>query len=165
MEINIIDYTPEQYAALSSNALEKIRQAQQKKDALAVVLEQKLLAEKQKLMDRGVYLSNIWSRLEEEMRARHAAEVQTIKENLVFYLHYSKDVYKEDVGEGGTVDVPYPVDYSYTLEERMTTVQEYYLAAYSNPTERFDVFKADTFARSYLGELYAPLWHYFENLA
>ncbi len=161
MEIDIIDYQPEQYAALSNEALEKIRAAQQRKDALTLAFEKKLAKEKQKMMDNGSFLSNIWVRLQAEMTTEHEAEVQVVRENLLFYLHYA-DADKE-YDEGGSSTIPYPVDYALTEMERVVVVRDYYLSAYTDAEARFNAFKEDTFAKGYLGESYAALWHYFQE--
>ncbi len=160
MEIDIIEYQPEQYAALSNEALEKIRAAQQRKDALALAFEKKLAKEKQKMVDNGSFLSNIWMRLQTELTAEHEAEVEILRENLLFYLHYADKGYGE--GEAPST-VPYPVDYALTEAERVVVVRDYYLSAYEDAEARFTAFKADTFARGYLGESYAALWHYFQE--
>ncbi len=161
MEIDIINYTPEQYAVLSSEALEKIRTAQQRKDGLRRAFLKRKETEKQKMLDRGCFSSNVWTRLETEMREEYEEEVQTLKDNLLFFLHYADNVYRDE--ENTTrPDVPYPVDYSLSEEERTLALKEYYTNAYDDAGERFDAFNEDSFARNYLGERYAALWHYFE---
>ncbi len=159
MTIDIISYTPEQYAVLSSKALEEIRTAQRKKDALKAALNKRLETEKQKMIDRGCYLSNVWSRLCDELQTAYEKEVEIVRDNLLFFLHYADDVYSQ--GAGGA-NAPYPVDYSLSVEDRVLILKEYYTSTYTDATVRFNAFNADTFARSYLEELYASLWHYFE---
>ncbi len=163
MEIDIIDYTPSQYAVLSSRELEEIRAAQKRKDVLTNALQKKLLAAKQKMMDGGAFLSNIWAREEAVMRAEYEAEVKIIRDSLLFYLHYTGNAYDFDAG-GEKPAVPYPVDYSLTTEERMIVLRDFYLEAYTDPLTRFETYKADTFARTYLGEGYGALWHMFEDM-
>ncbi len=162
MEIDIIEYLPEQYATLSNAALEKIREAQQRKDALTLAFEKKLAAEKQKMMDKGSFLSNIWVRLQAEMTGEYEAQVAIVRENLLFYLHYADNVHNGQLG-GDTSNVPYTVDYSLTELERVAVVRDYYMSAYTDPELRFTAFKADEFARGYLGEAYPPLWHFLQE--
>ena len=57
---------------------------------------------------------------------------------------------------------PY-ADYSLTLEERVQTVKNYYESKYSDASERFTAFKADTTAPSYLGEYYSAVYDYFSQ--
>ncbi len=156
MVIDIVDYTEQQFAALRKASLQKIREAQVKKNELFKELNEKILEEKQRLIDRGVFPSNIWEKKKAELIAAYDEEVEALRETLLFYLYY----------EGGSSDVPdevlYPVDYSLPVEERMSQVRAYYQTTYSDAAERFNAFAADAFARTYLGELYAPLYHYFE---
>ncbi len=163
MEIDIIDYTPEQYAVLSTRELEEIRSAQRKKNALLKGLEKNLLVEKQKLMDGGAFLSNIWEKRENQLRAACQAEIEIVRESLLFFLHYSGNEYDYDAG-GTRPSVAYPVDYSLSQTERMASVRDYYLGAYADPAARFNAYAEDAFAKSYLGEGYAALWHYFQEL-
>ncbi len=158
MVIDIIGYTEEQYAALSTGKLQKILSAQAKKNALLKKLQERLLKEKQRLIDRGIYTSNIYSKLETELTEACDAEITAIRDALTFYLRYVADGKSQDKKPEG---VPYEVDYSLSEEERMAVVRAYYERAYSDTTARFNAFVADTFAKSYLGEMYAPLYHYF----
>ncbi len=163
MIIDIINYTEEQYAALSAEKLQEIREAQLKKNKLLQSLAERLAAEKARLVDRGIFRSSIWTKRETELTAACNAEIEVVREALLFYLRYAgtESGSGEDKVPSG---VPYTVDYSLNEEERLLIVKEYYLNAYSNGQARFDAFEADAFARSYLGELYAPLWHYFQDL-
>ena len=109
------------------------------------------------MIDNGAYPSNVFARLKAELTAKYDAEVQTIREALLFYLRYVAD----DENSSLVSNVPYPIDYSLTEEERMLVVKEYYETTYEDPVARYMYFKKDNFARSYLGELYAPLHDYF----
>ncbi len=162
MEIDIIDYVPEQFAALSSTEIERVRTAQKRKDTLLLALNEKLRKAKEKMIDNGVFLSNVWTRMEEELTAAYEAEVKIIRDGLLFYLHYASGAY--DSGRVPPSDT-YPVDYTLTIAQRMASVRDYYLETYEDPSERFETFKVDEFAKAYLGEGYASLWHYFEELA
>ncbi len=161
MVIDIINYTEEQLAALSPTKLQEVREAQVRKNRLLNALAAEIAQEKQRLLDRGVFSSTIWEKRSAELTASCNAEIEIIKESLNFYLHYVS------TEEGGTAtpDVPYDVDYALTEEERMVAVRNYYTSAYTDAAVRFEAFAADEFARVYLGEMYAPLYHYFLDLA
>ncbi len=159
MVIDIITYTEAQFAALSKEKLEEVRAAQLKKDKLKKELDKKIFKEKVRLINNGVMPSTIFEKRCAELTANYEAEVAIVREALLFYLQYVN----APKGEGGTAP-PYPVDYALSEEDRMAGVSTYYMTAYENPAERFAAFKADAFVRVYLGELYAPLWHYFEAL-
>ena len=157
MTIDIISYTEEQFAALSAEKIEEIRNAQLKKNKLTAALEARLKKEKQALIDKGTYPSDVWGKIEKKLRAAYADEVQILREGLLFFLHYVA----ED-GKGTTESsAPYTVDYSLSEEERMLIVKEYYETTYTDPVERYAAFKADAFVKVYIGELYLPLHDYF----
>ncbi len=162
MTIDIIDYTASQLAALSTGRLQAIRSAQVKKNNLLQALEKDLQKAKERLMDRGVFASTVWENLQASMTEACNAEVERVRQSLLFYLHYV-DV---DVPENGghPEDVPYSVNYALSEEERMVVVRNYYMNTYTNNFERFRVYANDAFAKGYLGEMYAPLYHYLQDL-
>lgn len=162
MEITIIEYTPEQFAALTVEQIKEVRSAEVKKLALERALEEKLAEEKNKLIDRGVFLSSIWERLKEKLQAEHDAEVEALRHGLLFYLHYYTEHMK--LQEEDLSNIPYEVDYALSEADRMKIVRDYYLGAYEDAEIRLDEFKKDEFAKTYLGELYAPLYDYFYDL-
>lgn len=156
MTIDIINYSEEQLAALSAEKILEIREAQLKKNKLYADLQEKLAAEKRKLIDKGAYPSTVFSKIEEQWTAEYEKQVEILRESLVFFLHYVADdapvVYPS---------APYTVDYSLSEEERMFIVKEYYETTYTDEYERYAAFKKDEFAKVYIGELYAPLHDYF----
>ena len=125
MVIDIISYTDKQLAALSTEKVLEIREAQLKKNQLQAELQERLKKEKQALIDRGIYPSNVWARLEAKLTAEYEKQVEILRDSLVFYLHY--------VADGApitTPDVPYEVDYSLSEEERAVIVKNYYERTY-----------------------------------
>lgn len=160
MEIDIISYTDAQYAALSSEQLLEVQSAQLKKNRLDLKLEEEKLKEKHRLLSNGVFLSKVWELYCEKLQAEYDAEVENLRDSLLFYLRFST---RPDGVE--TENSPYVVNYSYAMEERLAIVREYYEEHYANGTERFNAFKADTVAVQYLGELYAPLYDYYLQLS
>lgn len=155
MVIDIISYTEEQYAALTAEQLLEIKSAQLKKNALDRKLEEDLEKEKYKLVDNGIFLSGIWKLYCEKRQAQHDAEVETLRESLLFYLQFSAKPSEEESSSS-----PYPVDYSLGMQERYEAVREYYMTTYADPSERLESFLADPVAKSYLGEWYSTLYDY-----
>ena len=153
MEIDIITYTPEQFATLSGEQLLKVQEAQLEKNRLTGNLTKNLQKEKDNLIKNGMYTSGIFELMQAEMTAACDQKVEMVRQGLLFYLHYSV---KTDVGSA-----PYTVDYALSDTERFNIVKTYYETAYTDGKERFNAFVADPVAKSYLGELYAPLYHYF----
>ena len=156
MVIDIINYTEEQLAVLSPEKVLEIRETQLKKNKLQTALQEQLKKEKQDLIDKGIYPSNVWTRIEAKLTTEYERQVDILREALVFYLHYVAD-------DAPTVnpDIPYKVDYSLSEEERMMIVREYYETTYEDAYARYRAFKQDNFAKTYVGELYAPLHDYF----
>ena len=155
MEINIISYTAQQLAELSTEQILEVRSAQTKKELLEAKLEKSLDEERARLVKNGMLHSDVWALMQEKMRAECEAEIDRIRERLLFYLHYSAQE------EHGT---PYPVDYSLDWEDRCRVVMDYYLEAYIYPEERFEAFKEDAVAKKYIGEYYSIIYNYFWHL-
>ena len=53
--IDIISYTAEQFAALNEQQLKEVREAQRKKDNLTLALGEKLQAQKDELVKKGIF--------------------------------------------------------------------------------------------------------------
>ena len=159
MTIDIISYTPEQFASLTQEQLLEVREAQNKKDSWTIALEEKLQKQKEELVKRGIFNSNLFRLIEEKLRAEHEQKVSLLRESVLFYLQYTKPNVNEDMG------TPYEVDYALSYEDRFLALRTYYLETYSDVSECFEAFARDEFALGYLGELYATLYTYFKGLA
>lgn len=160
MKIDIITYTDAQYAKLSEEQLLEVQEAQIKKNNLDRKLAQEMAEEKNRLLKRGIFLSKIWELYCEKLQAQYAAEVEALRESLLFYLRFSS---RPDSSTEG--NVPYLVDYSLEMTERFNTVRDYYLETYTDAVVRYEEFLKDSVAPVYLGELYAPLHDLFGYLA
>ncbi len=156
MVIDIISYTDQQFAALSEEQLLEVKEAQLKKNKLYLKLEKNLQKEKAKLSDNGILRSELWTLLHDELWAQYEAEVELIREGLLFYLRFSSKPSGEE-----EETVAYEVNYALTDTERFNIVKTYYETTYTDGAKRFEAFKADKVAPQYLGELYAPLYDYF----
>ena len=154
MTIDIIQYTPEQFAELSSEEIMEVKRVQLSKNRLQRNLEEKKRAAKYKLVAAGTYRSGIWEQICAELESVYEQEVENLREGLLFYLQYGNK--PQDSGIA-----PYRVDYSLSVVERAIIVKEYYNETYSNGQQRYEAFKADNFAKSYVGELYGGLLDYF----
>ena len=110
-------------------------------------------AEKYKLVKAGIFRSGIWNAICTELQAAYDAEVESLRDGLLFYLQYS--------GQQQSTGVGYTVDYSLSIADRVTLVKEYYVVTYDDPYERMEKFKLDGVAPSYLCEGYAPLYQWF----
>ena len=151
MTIDIIQYTPEQFATLNSEQINEIKRVQSVKNRLTRKLQENRLKERYRISKAGIYRSAIWERIGEKLQEEYDAEVETLRTGLLFYLQYSYQ--SQSTG--------YTVDYSLSIVDRVTLVKEYYVKTYQDPNERFEMFKADKVAPSYLGEAYSSLYEWF----
>ena len=158
MTIDIITYTDEQYAQMTNQQLEEVRKAQKSKDALARKLSENLYKEKYNLVEKGIFNSGLYQMIKQKLETEYAKQVELLREELLFYLKYSMS--NEPITEA-----PYEVNYAHSFETRLTIVRQYYETTYPSATERFTAFKADGFAKGYLGECYSPLYTYFKQQA
>ena len=152
MVIDIINYTDEQFAALSEEQILEVKSAQTEKNHLAKKLEENQQAFRRKLVENGTFLSKMWELECARLDTEYEAQVTAIREALLFYLRFAS---KSNGATG------YPVDYSLPMETRFYNVRDYYEATYTDPNERYNAFLEDEIAKVYLGEYYAPLHDYF----
>lgn len=155
MKIDIISYTDAQYAVLTEEQLLEVKSAQTKKNKLEAQLDRVLLKEKQRLIDNGTFLSDLWKLQEEKLRAEYNLEIETIKESLLFYLRFSSKV-DLSMLEG----LPYVPNYALPYTERYDQVRDAYFTKISDANERMQAFHNDKVAPSYLGESYSVLYEY-----
>lgn len=159
MTIDIITYTDEQYAAMTQEQIKEVRDAQAEKDELKLKLEETLQKERDALVKKGIFNSNLYQLIKNKLQKEFEANVEFIRESLVFFLRYSAHP------DGSGLDAPYEVNYAQSYEARFNVVKTYYETTYTDGAERFEAFKLDKFALNYLGELYAPLYDYFLEMA
>ncbi|MBQ8885812.1 MAG: hypothetical protein IJY62_05550 [Clostridia bacterium] len=153
MLIDIITYTDEQFAALTEEQIREVESVQTKKNRLTEALEADKRAEKFKLVKKGIFRSAVFEKLCAELEEAYSVEVENLREGLLFYLRFT-------TGANG-LSAPYAVNFALTYEERAKIVKEYYDSHYAEPTERFEAFKGDGVAKTYLGEYYSLLFDYF----
>lgn len=153
MTIDVISYTQEQFAKLNGEQLMEVKKAQATKDRLLRRLEQDKIKVKYSLVRAGTFRSCIYEKICQRLQETYDSEVEVLRDGLLFYLQYSGQQ-----SNGGT---GYTVDYSLSVADRVTLVREYYLQTYSDPNERFKMFKLDGVAPSYLCEAYSALYQWF----
>ena len=153
MTIDIITYTEEQFARLNGEQLNEVRKAQVAKNRLFERLQKEKADEKYKLVKAGIFRSGIWDAICTELQAAYDAQVENLRDGLLFYLQYS--------GQQQNTGVGYTVDYTLSIADRVILVKEYYVVTYDDPYERMEKFKLDGVAPSYLCEGYAPLYQWF----
>lgn len=156
--IDIINYTPEQFSVLSEEQLLEVKTAQLKKNRLLFQMEEELKKEQAALIGNGVYFSGFWDLKRAKIEAKYQAEIEWVRDSLLFYLHYSRGQ------NSAAAQAPYTVDYALSTEERLAIVRAYYEAEYADPEKRYRALKADTVAAEYLGEEYSPLLAYYWDL-
>ncbi len=156
MVIDIISYTEEQLACLSAEQIMEVKSAQIKKNALLKQKEQVLEAERFRLQKNGVFRSGLYSKFRDAVDEEYDGKVTEVREALLFYLQYTSRP-----ADGAEQDAPYIVNYALSLDQRLDIVRNYYNTTYTDPKAKFEAFQADTVAKVYLGEFYAPLYHVY----
>ena len=154
MEIDIISFTQSQYELLSDEQIVAVQEEQQKKNRLEIKLEEEKLAEKHRLVKQGTFLSGVWQAYCDSLQAKYEQELESVRTALLFYLQYTLRPTPENT-------VPYTLDYSLTVVERVRVVKEYYESTFTDPDDLFHAFVSDKVAPSYLVEGYKPLYDYF----
>ena len=148
MEIDIIDFTSEQFSNLSNDQLSDVKTAQLKKNRLERELAREKRALKAKMLKNRTIRSDQYSLLMQELVNRYEMEIESVRDGLLFYLRYTVKP---------SVAAPYLVDYTLDMEKRLEIVWGYYKNAYSNAIKRYNAFIEDKAAPAYLGEFYAAL--------
>ena len=160
MEIDIINYTSSQYAALSDEQILEVKRVQLAKNRLQSKLEAKKKSEKFRLIENGTYTKELWDYLCEELEETYLQEVEGLRNGLLFVLQYG---YREE--NGGSGGSTYWLDYSLKGEERAALVRDYYMNGFTNAVARYSAFLSDYAARRYLGEYYAGLHDHLKRLS
>ena len=153
MTIDIISYTQEQFSKLNSEQIQEIKRVQSVKNRLERRLEERKLDAKYRLSKAGIFRSRLWELTCEKLEVEYQAEVDVLRDGLLFYLQYSR--------QSDSTGVGYTVDYSLSGVDRVVLVKDYYVRTYDDVNERFRKFKLDEVAPSYLCESYSSLYHWF----
>lgn len=156
MEIDIIEYTDEQFAALSAGQLQQVISAQKKKVELELNFEKKLAEKRAEFVDNGMLHTSLWRRLKHELLVECDREIAQLREGLLLYLHYTVKPKESEI-----LTCPYELDYSLSLTDRYLLVKAYYDKEFTDPWARFEAFKHDDIAVTYLGQMYASLYDVF----
>jgi hypothetical protein len=156
MEIDIIDYTEQQYAALTESQVLRVQASQLQKNTLIRRREEEKKAEKSRLLEQGIFLSPIWELYCAELDESYAKRIENVRDSLLFYLRYTQRASEEEISKA-----PYTVNYALSDAERLAVVRQYYETAYPDPIARFDAFKLDTVAPKYISYFYGALYDTF----
>ena len=158
MVIDIVAFTNKQMNALSEKQLRKIKSVQLKKNRLKRALDKNMTAERNRLINGGLFHSDLYELLKADLQKAYDDEIEVMKEELLVSL---TDLALED----GVPRAPYTLDFDLSYEERFDIVKDYYMGEYSDDVHRFMKFKEDEVAIIYLGEYYKPLYDYLLGLA
>lgn len=156
MEIDVIDYNEKQLAALSAGQLQQVISAQKKKRALEAAMQKKLSEKRVELIENGMLHSDLWERTKETIANEYSEDLKELREGLLLYLHYSVKPKESEI-----ILAPYQLDYSLSETERYLQVKEYYDTEYTDDWARFEAFKNDQYAVTYLGEMYYTLYEVY----
>lgn len=158
MTIDIITFSDTQFALLSAEQIERVQNAQIRKDNWEREMEQRLQREKHRLVKNGIFNSQRYTLLQQKLQEKYQERVDGLRETLLFYLRYT--IRPGEIITTPTT-APYPLDYALSYSDRLAVVRGYYENTYSEPQERFNAFVEDMVAPHYIGEFYKGLYDYF----
>lgn len=118
-------------------------------------MEEEKRKKKYALVRAGIFRSCVYEKLCAALTAEYEEKTAAVRQGLLFYLQYAA---KPETSGGTSAEY---ADYSLSATERVQAVKNYYHAKYTNASERFDAFKKDTTAPTYLGEYYSATYDYF----
>ena len=156
MKIDVIDYNERQLAALSAGQIQQVINAQKKKRALEAAMRKKLSEKRAELIENGMLHSDLWEKAKETITDAYNEDLKELREGLLLYLHYAVKP-----SDAEMVSAPYRLDYSLAVTDRYLQVKEYYDTEYSDDWARFEAFKNDPYAVTYLGEMYYTLYEVY----
>lgn len=154
MTFDIITYTEEELAALSTVQMQLLRTAQKKKNELEHVMEAELAVFKQMICANGMQYSTLYNHKRAELEKEFQYQVEILREQLIYNLELNEPL--TDSEEWGGKDAPYLVDYKLSYVERYAIVKAYYLSI-EDTSQRMNLYLSDNVARHYLGSYYTTL--------
>lgn len=156
MTIDIVDLSSADYSNLSPVQLAMVRAAQKKKDKLVEEAEEEKRELKYFMMSNNTARSTALQFAIAAIESKKQSDVETVKSDLDYQLAY------EAIGSEGNENGPYryPQNPNYNLgySERFLVVRQYYMDVTSDPNARLNAYRADSLARTYLGEYYQTLY-------
>jgi hypothetical protein len=166
MYFDIIPYTDDELAALSTIQMKLLRTAQKSKDELDKQLEEDELNYKLLLASNNMIFSTLYEDKCAELEKERDRQVNILREQLVYNMTLNEPTTDDELGGShlGSTDESsgYLVDYSLSYIERYTLVRDYYMTI-EDPSERLALYTADTTAQDYLGSYYVSLYNYLKQ--
>ena len=156
MTIDIIDLGDPQYSDLSPVQMAMVRAAQAKKNTVTA----RAASEKRELffllLGNDNLRSSVRAREEKTIDAQAEAEIEIIREDLLYQLAY--EALGSEGNEAGPYRYPENPNYNLSYSQRFLVVRNYYMEVTSDAAARLEAYRIDTLARSYLGEFYETLY-------
>ncbi|MGN1234419.1 MAG: hypothetical protein ACI4U2_00370 [Christensenellaceae bacterium] len=152
MEIDIVDMTEEELAALTLKQILIIREGQIRKNELTKELEENLESARLLLIANGVARSSIYEGNAALLREEYERQVASLREKVEFNVANSSPMLSDE-----PTDAPYEVNDSMSLLSRVEVIEAYYLSI-EDPDYRMRLYASDETAKYYLGDYYAALY-------
>jgi len=164
MTFDIIEITDTEVEALDLVQVKMLRTAQQKKNVLDKKYTEKILECEMMAFSNGVYNSSILETAKQSVDDEYNAQVEELREQLLFNMNAREPTHDDETGGSGTDDTGYVVDYELSYLERYIQVRDYYLSI-SDPYERLTLYEQDEVAIKYLRTYYNNLYDYLMQFA
>lgn len=162
MTIDIIDMTEKELSDFPTIQQKLIRTAQQKKNELKRKMDAEVEEYEKLVKSNGTYNSSILLQYRNLLNAEYVYQVNILREQLIFNLSVKEPTNGDETGGSGSDDTGYLVDYELSYIERYAEVKNYYMSI-EDPTERLNLYIADTTAQKYLGTFYNTLFEYLAS--
>jgi hypothetical protein len=166
MYFDILTYTDEELAALSTIQMKLLRTAQKSKDELDKQLSDDKLNFRLLLASNNMNYSSLYRDKSAELEQEYTRQVNILREQLVYNMALNEPTTDDELGGShlGSTDESsgYLVDYSLSYIERYTLVRDYYMTI-EDPSERLALYTADKTAQDYLGSYYVSLYNYLKQ--
>lgn len=156
MTIDIVDLTSAEYANLSPIQLAMVRAAQTKKNKIVSKAEDDKRELKFFMMSNNTARSTALQYAIASIESQKQADIETVKSDLDYQLAY--EALGSEGNENGPYRYPQNPNYNLGYSERFLVVRQYYMDVTSDASARLNAYRADTLARSYLGEYYQTLY-------
>lgn len=162
MNIDILNLTEAQIAALSYAQRKILYEGQQKKDELTQKLEKEMENAKLLLIAQGVARSDMLSYKYLALEEDYEQAVEILAKQTLEGMEAAPA--DGDVTTVTQTEYSYPTNPNYSLSypDRFAAVKTYYMKM-EDAEERYAAFLADTLAKSYLGEYYYTMKYYLKS--
>lgn len=155
MQFDVVTVSEAELKNFTAVQMQLLRTAQKSKDELVHKMQKELALFKKLVYTDDMKESSLLSQKQAELQAELNYQLAIIVEQYEYGMQLSEPVIPENPD---VTKVGYLVDYSLPYTDRYSIVREYYLSI-KDPTERMNLYAADSVAKDYLSSYYRTLFN------